>query len=154
MAVLVCFLIGFFVPSHTHTRVPANESSMIGDIRTMISAQASYQSASGAYGLPRCLMKPKDCLPDYPRDGPWFLDASFAQDTRQGYSRTFHAGPSAEPPARGVRSFAYVGVPTTPGRTGVRAFCGDETGRICYVRDGRMPPISEGRCPQACETLQ
>ena len=47
-------------------RVSANEASAIGDIRTVISAQAAYSSASqGGYGELRCLSEPKTCLTGY-----------------------------------------------------------------------------------------
>src|SRR5438045_8773993 len=37
------------IPSLLRARVSANESATIGDIRTVISAQAAYQSANAGY---------------------------------------------------------------------------------------------------------
>ena len=37
------------IPSLLRARVSANESATIGDIRTVISAQAAYQSANGGF---------------------------------------------------------------------------------------------------------
>ena len=37
------------IPSLLRARVSANESATIGDIRTVISAQAAYQSANGGW---------------------------------------------------------------------------------------------------------
>jgi hypothetical protein len=46
-----------------------------------------------------------------------------------------------------VTTFAVVAAPEIPGVTGIRAFCGDDTGAICYTRDGRAPDARNGRCP-------
>ena len=60
------------IPSLLRARVSANESATLGDIRTLISAQAAYQSAnSGFYdGNLSCLTEPSNgaCIPSYPID--------------------------------------------------------------------------------------
>src|SRR5438445_7017233 len=44
------------IPSLLRARISANESATIGDIRTVISSEAAYQSAaSGFYGELTCL---------------------------------------------------------------------------------------------------
>jgi type IV pilus assembly protein PilA len=150
------------IPSLMRARVSANESATIGDVRTVISAEAAYQSASGGfYGPPECLARPSECLPAY--DGPTFLDRELASATvKSGYRRTFHPGPAASPAAaagappatRALESFAYVAVPETPGKTGRRAFCGDASGRVCAVSDGAID-AGRGECPPppACPDL-
>ena len=50
---------------------PRNESGTIGDIRTIISAQAAYQSANAGYfDRLECLAAPRACLPSYPETAP------------------------------------------------------------------------------------
>jgi hypothetical protein len=46
-------------------------------------------------------------------------------------------------------AFAYVAVPVARGKTGVRSFCGDATGRICYTTTGVIVP-ELGVCPADC----
>ena len=47
------------IPSLLRARVSANESATIGDIRTLISAQAAYHAANGGfYGPLTCLVAP------------------------------------------------------------------------------------------------
>jgi prepilin-type N-terminal cleavage/methylation domain-containing protein len=61
------------IPSLLRARVSANESATLGDIRTLISAQAAYQSAnSGFYdGDLSCLTQPANgCIPSYPSIAP------------------------------------------------------------------------------------
>jgi hypothetical protein len=133
-------------------RVSANEAAAIGDIRTVISAEAAYQSAnSGYYDKLECLGKPETCIPDY--NGPYFLDATLASgEDKNGYRRTFHAGPAA-PPTSGaspssLSTYAYVAVPTEWEQTGARAFCGDASGVIWVTTKRRTPLVVNGECSQ------
>src|SRR5215475_13860746 len=67
------------IPSLLRARVSANESATIGDIRTVISSQAAYQSANGGWyaGVLSCLSNPSGatavCIPSYPSTAPTFL---------------------------------------------------------------------------------
>lgn len=150
------------IPSLLRARVSANEAATIGDIRTVISAEAAYQSASGGYYGPlECMAAPTTCLPAY--SGPTFLDPELASATvKNGYRRTFHPGaavstntPLGVPaPTRRLESFAYTAVPAERGRTGTRGFCGDSTGRICYTADGSEPAVAGGACDPGCPDLR
>jgi type IV pilus assembly protein PilA len=149
------------IPSLLRARVSANEAATIGDIRTVISAEAAYQGASGGYYGPlECLPAPADCIPGYA--GPTFLDPALASATvKSGYRRTFVAGPAAAvtiggppTPPRSLESFAYVAVPENRGQTGVRGFCGDSSGRICATTDGSAPEVVDGACDPECRDLR
>ncbi len=137
-------------PSLGRSRISANEAAAIGDIRTMISAQAAYYSVGGGYGDLRCLAEPTACIEGYA--GPVFLDAALASgQDKGGYRRRLHAG---APIGGGrYRSFAYTATPVTPGETGVRAFCGDAMGLICVdPAGGEIRPLG-GSCPRPCQPL-
>jgi len=126
------------IPSLLRARVSANEASVIGDTRTVISAEVVYQSSSGGrYGSMECLVTPGTCLESY--TGPSFLDASMNQHAKGGYRRTLHLN-------RDKSSFTYVAEPVTRNQTGIRAFCGDSTGMICATRDGSTPEITDEGC--------
>ena len=149
------------IPSLLRARVSANEAATIGDIRTVISAEAAYQSASGGYyGTPECLAAPTTCLPAY--SGPTFVDPDLASATvKNGYRRTFHpgapiaAGAGGTPaPANSLETFAYVAVPASKNQTGVRGFCGDSSGRICFTTDGSAPAVVAGACDPGCRDLR
>jgi hypothetical protein len=143
------------IPSFLRARVSANESATLGDIRTVISAEAAYTTANeGYYGPMDCLARPSECVPTY--TGPPFLDATLASGaSKSGYERTFHPGPAAGAGGKGsVSAFAYVAVPVKSGQTGVRGFCGDATGRICFTTDGTAPEVMDGACDPACRELR
>jgi hypothetical protein len=144
------------IPSLLRAKPSALESATIDDLRSMISAQAAYSRQNDGLFEARleCLAEPATCLPGYPKNGPRFLDLALASlETKAGYRRAFYPGPPGGPrPALrgrprppGVRSFAYTAVPVA--YEGMRAFCGDATGLICFTRDGREPRVTaEGKC--------
>ena len=150
------------IPSLLRARVSANESAAIGDVRTVISAEAAYQSANaGYYDTLQCLGTPSSCIPGYPATGPTFLDAELASGgDKSGYKRTFHAGASTsseegadQRSPSSIRSFAYTAVPISK-QTGVRGFCGDSSGQVCYTPDGSEPAIVNGTCGEGCQPLR
>jgi hypothetical protein len=140
-----------------------NESATIGDIRTLISAQHAYQSADGEYfaGDLSCLARPRRCIPGYPADAPVFLDETLASlALKSGYERSFHPGLPPEEirlegSPTGVRTWAYIAIPTAPGYSGVRSFCGDQTGEICnWVGAAALPLSADGTCDLTrCDAL-
>lgn len=125
------------IPSLLRARISANEASVIGDIRTVISAEAAYHSANaGHYGVLGCLATPSNggCIPGYAATAPTFIDPLIATIVglpvaKNGYLRDAQyigSGPSA-----GDRdSYCYQARPLSPNRTGVRSLGGDASGSI------------------------
>jgi hypothetical protein len=161
VAIPLGIILAIAIPSFLRARMSAGEAGVIGDVRTVISAEFAYASANGGFfDSLECLAAPSDCLPDSPAGGPTFLGPEFLTPIESGYERTFHPGPPVfpEPGAAvspsSVTSFAYVAVPVRPGETGVRGFCGDSSGRICFTSDGSAPPVFGGQCEESCNLLQ
>lgn len=162
VAIPLAIIAAIAIPSLMRARVAANESMAIGDIRTVISAEFAYAGANGGFfDKLECLAAPTSCLPGYPTTGPQFLGAEIASaSVKTGYQRTFHPGPSATPEPgaavspSSITSFAYVAVPAKPGETGIRGFCGDSTGRICFTSDRSAPRVVAGQCEETCTLLQ
>src|SRR5512139_868324 len=118
------------IPSLLRARVSANESATVGDIRTIISAEAAFNSSNNnMYGHLSCLATPSQCVANYPVAAPTFLDATMATDTltKSGYVRTVQYSQSA---ANAVANFCYLAQPLTLNRTGVRSFGGDDAGVV------------------------
>jgi prepilin-type N-terminal cleavage/methylation domain-containing protein len=129
------------IPSLLRARVSANEAATIGDIRTVISAEAAYHGANrGYYGILQCLNDPQGagCIPNYPASAPTFLDSALASPivSKSGYTRTF----TGAPVPGGLSCYVYSGVPSNLGQSGVRGLAGDCSGKICYTPDGLPVP--------------
>jgi prepilin-type N-terminal cleavage/methylation domain-containing protein len=150
------------IPSLLRARVSANESAAIGDIRTVISAEAAYQGSNGGFfDLLPCLSSPSvSCIPSYPPTAPSFLDPNLASSggaiTKQGYSRFFTPGPAAvgaNISPSSIAGYVYGGVPVQPARSGVRGFAGDHSGRVCETMDGTDPAAGTGALPATCTPI-
>jgi type IV pilus assembly protein PilA len=150
------------IPSLLRARMAANESAALGDVRTLISAEAAYAGANGGYyDKLECLAQPQLCIPGPSAPSQAMIDAMLANTTpRHGYEFTLHLGPQA-PSESGrpvspssVTSFAYVAAPVAAGRTGQKAFCGDEAGVVRVSAEGSAPTIFSGKCPESWSVLR
>ena len=157
------------IPSLLRARVSANESASIGDIRTVISGQAAYQSANGGWydGNLSCLsVAGPACIPLYPATAPTFLDSAISGlIPKSGYNRQWLPGappvPAANPlvsSGTSVSSYVYAATPVSNGQTGVRGFGGDSSGVLCFTQAGGAPPttgtIALSFAGGACNVLQ
>jgi hypothetical protein len=151
------------IPSLLRARVSANEAAAIGDTRTVISAEAAYAGANGGYyDTLECLASPSGCLPSSSGAQRAFLDPTLAQaSVKAGYRRELHLGPAVDPSMltrpvspSSVTAFAYTAVPLNKGQTGIRSFCGDDRGILCFRADGSDPVVIDGRCSDPCSVLR
>jgi prepilin-type N-terminal cleavage/methylation domain-containing protein len=136
------------IPSLLRARISANEAATVGDIRTVISAQAAYHSANGAWyeGRIACLSNPfTTCIPGYPAGAPTFLDSQIASlQPKNGYTRGFAPGAtptslSAVMSPTSASGYVYDATPIAVGQTGVRGFGGDSSGLVCSNTTGARP---------------
>jgi len=149
------------IPSLLRARVSANEAAAIGDIRTVISGQAAYQSSNGGfYDTLSCLATPSTCIPNYPPTAPTFLDPNVGAGiaSKQGYNRLFFAGanPVGAPStvsASSIVGYSYVATPIQQDQTGVRGFAGDASGVICWTPDGTDPSGGNPSLPPTCSPI-
>src|SRR5262245_45519381 len=141
------------IPSLLRARVASNESATIGDVRTVISGQAAYQSANGGWyeSAFSCMVQKGGCVPSAPTSSPTFLDSQIAGlMPKSGYSRatpSFGAPPNPADPTvspSSVLAYVYAATPSSQGQTGVRGFAGDSSGIVCYSRDGSQPTNLNG----------
>lgn len=141
----------------------AGASEAIGDTRLLAEAQRAYAANNkGFYDVLACLAEPGRCLPGLPAGSATvFLDPLLARSPleKHGYRRVFHPGPAVDPAQlqgaspTSIRGYAYVSEPRQGSGFG-RAYCGDETGRVCEWEAGTPVTIVGGRCPADCEPLR
>jgi prepilin-type N-terminal cleavage/methylation domain-containing protein len=143
------------IPSLLRARVTANEAATVGDIRSVISAEAAYHSAAGGYyGTLTCLLVPTGpgCIPSYPATSPTFIDSLIGSAfAKSGYNRTMDE--SAAVPG-GLACYVYQATPLSQGQTGVRGLAGDCSGRVCTTPNGALVPSASGAMLQSCTSLQ
>jgi type IV pilus assembly protein PilA len=134
------------IPSLLRARIAANEASAIGDLRTVVSAEVTYQSANGGrYGTLECLARPSACLTGYA--GAAFVDPETVGLLKQGYQRRFTLSEDG-------LHYTFSASPVNPGGTGTRAFCTDETGLICQKPAASRATSDGGTCDtRACTPI-
>jgi prepilin-type N-terminal cleavage/methylation domain-containing protein len=129
------------ISSLLRARVSANEAATVGDLRTIISAEAAYNSSNtNLYGQLSCLSTPSaaNCLgTTYGSGAPTFLDSTMATDvlTKSGYVRTMNYNFTGTNTA----VFCMLAQPQSINRTGVRSFGGDDAGVIGGTSAGIAP---------------
>jgi hypothetical protein len=149
----LAFFVAVAAPALARGEAAASETRAIGEIRTMISAQASFSAESGGfYGELTCLSEPRSCLPDSQAQPFLWLATTYVGES-SGYRRSFFPGPAGPRPSL-LHSFAYVATPVVPGSTGRRSFCGDSSGIVCADPEGRAIAADGGQCPTTCQPLQ
>ena len=149
------------IPSLLRARISANESGMIGDMRTVISGEAAFQSAnSGFYGTISCLgvaTEVDDCILGYPTTGPSFLDQTIISlTTKSGYTRSFDeiAATTGSDSAGDIGGFCYGGTPASA-QGGVRSFGGDSSGVLGVTNDSATQCCAAGTLDTvACPALR
>ena len=127
------------------------EREMIGDLRSIHSAEQAYASATGGtYGSIVCLQQPSSagCLAGYPPSAPTFLDATWTRNIeRRGYDWRFVGAPTA---AARFERFCFQARPRREAVTdNARSLGIDEKGQLgrydgltdCCGPDGVMLPI-------------
>jgi len=146
------------IPSLLRARLSANESTGVGDTRTVISGEAAYEGSAGTYGQLSCLLTPDgaNCITGYPPTAPTFLDEAISNLlNKTGYARSFAPGAANTTlmSLGGIQTYCYDATPITVGQTGVRSFGGDQSGRICVLQTGAQICNAAGSLPIGCTVL-
>jgi type IV pilus assembly protein PilA len=140
---IILIIAAIAIPSLMRARLASNESAMVGDIRTVISSAATFNSVANGFPDLTCLSTPETC---YTGAGTMLMLDPIITDTtivKNGYARTYVPGaviPGAIPVM--YDDYVFGGTPSSQGRTGNRGFGGDSSGVICFTKDGAPPPTN------------
>ncbi len=143
---IILIIAAIAIPNLLRSKIAANESSAVGSVRTINTAEVTYQSTWGtgfaatlanlggaapcttATGLTACLIDPL---------------LSTAPFTKSGY--TFAAvGGNLVGAVR--NTFEVNATPSVVQTTGVRSFCADQTGLIQFQASGAAIGTGPGSC--------
>jgi type IV pilus assembly protein PilA len=116
---IILIIAAIAIPNLLRARIAANESSAVASVRTLNTAQISYNSAYPTVGFAAGLanLGGTACAPPTSA-GACLIDQQLQTGTKSGYSFTMVG--SGGPPAS---SYQTVAPPLTPNQTGVRYFC-------------------------------
>ena len=130
---IILIIAAIAIPNLMRARMSANESSAAASVRSVNTAEVSYAAAYPDVGFtPTLGALGPDAVPCKTIDSVHgcFIDTVLAAGAKEGYTITLGAG---TPVGTANMTFADTAVPASPGTTGTRAFCSDQSGVIYYT---------------------
>ena len=131
------------IPNLLRARIAANESSSVGSVRTLNTAQIAYESAYPTIGFSSSLanLGGTSCAPPS-STAACLLDTRLQSGIKSGYAFTV-SGVTGTP----ASTYQVIATPLAPVQTGARYFCSfeDAVVRIQFSRDFNVrrhyPPL-------------
>jgi type IV pilus assembly protein PilA len=116
---IILIIAAIAIPNLLRARISANESSAVASLRTLNTAQISYNSMYPTVGFASTLaaLSGTSCNPPGVTGG-CYIDQTLASGTKSGYAFQL-TGTSGTP----VSTYQFIASPLTPNQTGVRYFC-------------------------------
>ena len=141
---IILIIASIAIPSLLNARRSGNEASAAVSIRTINTAQISYNSAYPTVGFASTLgaLGGASCLPPS-SSSACLIDSQIASGTKNGYTFTL-SGVTGTPAA----TYQIIGSPTVPNQTGVRYFCSFADGVV------RASTSAITRCDNSVAPLQ
>ncbi|GAB4330369.1 MAG: hypothetical protein Kow0099_00910 [Candidatus Abyssubacteria bacterium] len=134
---IIAIIAAIAIPNLLRARLASNETSAIGSLRTIASAQSTFQSAvgtdadtdgTGEYGGLALLSN----------QTPPYIDETLGGGTKSGYRYTIVTTGVADSDEVSWWATAY---PTQYGRSGIRTFYVDESGVVRFRDAGGAPAV-------------
>ena len=137
MLPIVLIIAAIAIPNLLRARMAANEASAMASVRVVKTAELTYASTHPDKGF-TC------SLSDLRQDG--IIDQQLAGGSKNGYvfELTECKGEAAEGANTKYQVIAY---PISPGKSGRRAFCSDESDKISYSASGSGQTCLESGTP-------
>ncbi len=130
---IILIIAAIAIPNLLRSRIAANEASAVGTIRTINTAEITYNSTYPTVGYSSTLtdMGPATGTPTSTTAG--LLDETLAQasPTKSGYVFTYGNGGGTP-----IATYTINGDPVSANSSGVRTFYSDESGVIRANNDG------------------
>jgi len=130
---IILVIAAIAIPNLMKSRMAANESSAVGSVRTLITAEVTYAASCPDTGFSATLVELNTgtLCPG----GTGTIDNVLATGAKSGYS--FVYTPNA---TNGLNTtYSITATPLATGTTGQRGFYTDQTGVILYTLDGSAP---------------
>jgi prepilin-type N-terminal cleavage/methylation domain-containing protein len=124
---IILIIAAIAIPNLLRSRIAANEASAVGSLRTINTAEVTYNTTYPSVGFAGLTAMGPASGGTATSAAAGLIDANLAGGQKSGYNFTVTAG-SGTP----VASYESTAAPVTPGTTGQRYFCSDSSGVIQY----------------------
>ena len=127
---IILIIAAIAIPNLLRSRIAANEASAVGSIRTLNTAEITFNTTYPTVGFTTLAnLGPVTGGGSPTSTAAGLIDANLASGTKSGYSFTLNPVVASSGPNTDYQSAA---APVTPGTTGQRYFCSDSSGVIQY----------------------
>ena len=133
---IIAIIAAIAIPNLLRSRMSATEASAVGGIRTISTAEISYQAAGIVVDAGTGVGQYAN-LAALGATTPSFIDSALASTTKSGY--TFLATPVANSSAP---SYTATAVPASAGSTGTKQYFVDQSGVIRFTGDGSAVSVT------------
>jgi len=144
---IILIIAAIAIPNLLRARMAANESSAVGGVRTINTAEITYNSTFPTIGFTSTLANlggtGSPCVSA--SNNACLIDSVLAAGTKSGYTYTGAAGSGSGTPQP---TYAVTAAPVTLNQTGTRYFCSYEDAVVRYST------ASLTGCPAATAPLQ
>ncbi|HZR56294.1 MAG TPA: prepilin-type N-terminal cleavage/methylation domain-containing protein [Terriglobales bacterium] len=142
---IILIIAAIAIPNLLRARIAANESSAAASLRTVDTAEISYQTAYPTQGYATALANLGGASPCTPAIATGcIIDQTLAAGTKSGYTITA-VGLGVVPHT----DFVTNAIPVTAGTTGVKGFCGTSDNVVRFV----TPAAAAYATALACQAL-
>ncbi len=136
---IILIIAAIAIPNLIRARMSANEASSVGSVRSINTAEISYNAAYPSVGFGTSLAtlgSPAGACAPTTANG-CFIDSVLTLGTKSGYLFTLAA--TGGPPQT---SYQVAANPVTPNQTGVRSFCSYEDAVVRYSTSSGLTDTS------------
>jgi prepilin-type N-terminal cleavage/methylation domain-containing protein len=126
---IILIIAAIAIPNLMRSRMAANESSAVGSLRTINTAEVTYSTTYPAVGFANLsvLGGTAPCT-TATSTAACLIDNVLANGTKSGYNFSATAGTGSTPAV----TYTSLATAQAPGQSGQRAFCSDQSGVIYY----------------------
>ncbi len=119
---IILVIAAMAIPSYLHARMAANESSAVAALRTLNTAQVTYNSSYPTVGFASSLtaLAGTSCNPPT-SSSACLIDTALAGGLRNGY--TFTLTPGSASSSGTLNAYTIISAPVQAGYSGGRYFC-------------------------------
>ena len=131
---IILIIAAIAIPNLLRSRIAANESSAVGSLRTLNTAEVTYQSTYPSVGFTCNLSDLGPGTGTVTSTSAGLIDSVLSGGVKSGYSFA-SSGACSTTTVSGstmTTTYSWGGQPSSPGNTGSRYFCTDQSGVIKY----------------------
>ncbi len=149
---IILIIAAIAIPNLLRSRIAANEASAVGSVRTINTAEVTYNSTYQEVGFATSLDQlggdSTACAAGTTPTSTTacIIDNVLAQGSKSGYAFTAVGAPPSGGGTTINTNYFVEGHPLTAGTTGIRAFCSDQSGVIRSKPDGSAAVADDAEC--------